>query len=102
MADHLQGLGLIVPIFGHAVERNRSIANSDGIHQPTEVTAVSALLLSIPSAADRLGIGRTTLYKLANDGVVPTVQVGSRRLIRDADLVAYAESLPVSRPQDAA
>lgn len=63
---------------------------------------MSALLLSIPSAADRLGIGRTTLYKLANDGVVPTVQVGSRRLIRDADLVAYAESLPASRPQDAA
>ncbi|MGB3053702.1 MAG: helix-turn-helix domain-containing protein [Acidimicrobiales bacterium] len=63
---------------------------------------MSALLLSIPSGADRLGIGRTKFYELANAGVIPTVQVGTRRLVRDSDLVAYAESLPASRPQDAA
>ncbi len=61
---------------------------------------MSALLLSIPSGADRLGIGRTKFYELANAGVIPTVQVGTRRLVRDSDLVAYAESLPASRPQD--
>lgn len=60
------------------------------------------LAWSIPEAARRAGFGRTKLYELIAAGTVPTVTVGSRRLVRDADLVAYLDGLPTSRPGDAA
>lgn len=40
------------------------------------------LLVSIPAASAALGLGRTSIYKLINDGNLETVLIGSRRLVR--------------------
>ena len=37
--------------------------------------------ITIPAARQRYGIGRTTIYKLIDDGTVRSVKVGKRRLI---------------------
>jgi excisionase family DNA binding protein len=54
-------------------------------------------LLPIPEASDRLGIGRTTLWGLIRDGQIPTVTIGRRRLIAEADLQAYVARLRSGR-----
>jgi excisionase family DNA binding protein len=51
------------------------------------------LLLTVPEAAARLGIGRTLMYQLISIGAVASVQVGRLRRIRPADLESYAASL---------
>jgi excisionase family DNA binding protein len=51
------------------------------------------LAYSIPDAADMLGIGRSKLYKLLDEGSLPTVSIGRRRLIAHADLVAFVDML---------
>ena len=51
------------------------------------------LLLTPTEAAHALGIGRSKLYELLRDGVVPSVTIGTcRRIIAD-DLAAVIESL---------
>ena len=51
------------------------------------------LLLTPTEAAEALGIGRSKLYELLRDGVVPSVTIGAcRRIIAD-DLAAVVESL---------
>jgi excisionase family DNA binding protein len=51
------------------------------------------LLLTPTEAAQALGIGRSKLYELLRDGVVPSVTIGAcRRIIAD-DLRAVIESL---------
>ena len=34
-----------------------------------------------PEAANALGVSRTTIYKLAKDGSLPTIKLGSRVLV---------------------
>lgn len=51
------------------------------------------LLLTVPEAARRLGIGRTLMYELISTGQIASVHVGRLRRIRPADLAAYANSL---------
>lgn len=48
------------------------------------------LALSIPEAAKHLGIGRTTLYRLIGDGVIPVVKIGRRTIVPVASLEALA------------
>ncbi len=52
------------------------------------------LLLSIPQAADALGIGKDLAWELVHSGELPTVHIHRRRLVRTADLAAYVEQLP--------
>ena len=48
-------------------------------------------LLDVASAARQLGVSRTTLYGILDrPGGVPSLHVGKRRLIRRADLEAFA------------
>lgn len=54
---------------------------------------MEALLHPIPEAADRLGVGRTTIYRLITDGTLKTVTIGNRRLVPAAELEAYVERL---------
>jgi excisionase family DNA binding protein len=43
------------------------------------------LLLTVEEAADRLGVGRSTMYGLISDGDVESVQIGRlRRVPADA------------------
>lgn len=46
---------------------------------------------SIAEAAHVAGIGRTKLYELINDGELPLIKVGSRSLIRRAELEAMLD-----------
>lgn len=41
----------------------------------------------------RIGVGRTTGYRLLREGRLPTVLIYGRRLIRVADLEAFVSSL---------
>lgn len=51
------------------------------------------LLLTPTEAAQALGIGRSKLYELLRDGVVPSVTIGACRRIVADDLRAVIESL---------
>lgn len=59
---------------------------------------IEPLLLSITDAAKALGIHPATARELVAAGVIPSVRVRSRRLIRTADLCAYVAALPVASP----
>jgi excisionase family DNA binding protein len=52
--------------------------------RPDQATSEASepLTLSIKDAARRLGLGRTTIYKLIGNGRLHTVKVGNRTLIR--------------------
>lgn len=51
------------------------------------------LLVAVPEAARRLGIGRTTCYAEIAAGRLPSVKVGRRRLVPVAALDAYVDLL---------
>jgi len=46
-----------------------------------EKPMTTALLTSVTSAAEDLGIGRTKVYQLINSGALATVKIGSRTLV---------------------
>lgn len=52
-----------------------------------------SVLLSIEEAADSLRIGRSTIYEHIASGDVPSLKIGRRRLVRRADLEAFADRL---------
>ncbi len=49
-------------------------------------------LLGVAEAARRIGLSKSTTYKLAERCELPSVQLGTRVLFRPADLAAYAEA----------
>ena len=53
-------------------------------HPPT--AQADKLAYNVNEAAQALGVGRSTLYKLINDGALPSTTIGSRRLIFRQDL----------------
>ena len=46
-------------------------------------------LVSIAEAAERLGISRSRLYELMQEGSLPTVRIGKRRLLASDALDAF-------------
>jgi excisionase family DNA binding protein len=46
-------------------------------------------LLSIGEAAEMLGLSRSTLYKYTEQGVLPSVKIGSRVLIDAEELYSW-------------
>lgn len=56
-------------------------------------------MLSIVDVAEELGCGRDTVYSLLASGQLRSVRLSERlRRIRRSDLLAFVESLPVSKP----
>lgn len=53
-----------------------------------------SLLISIPEACARTGVGRSFLYERLSDGSIKSVKAGRRRLVDAASLQAWTESLP--------
>ncbi|WP_322777720.1 helix-turn-helix domain-containing protein [Frankia sp. Cas4] len=51
------------------------------------------VLLTVEEAADRLRIGRTTLYGLIGAGQIVSVRIGRLRRLRPVDVEAYAVGL---------
>ena len=56
-----------------------------------------SLLIGIPEACARIGVGRSFLYERLADGSIRSVKAGRRRLIDTASLRAWAASLPESQ-----
>jgi excisionase family DNA binding protein len=52
------------------------------------------ILVGLSRAAKLLDLSESTIERMIADGHLPTVRVGSRVLIRRADLEAWAEGLP--------
>ena len=51
------------------------------------------LLLTVPQAAARLGLGRSTVYQFIGTGALRSVKVGRLRKIVAADLEAFVKKL---------
>lgn len=49
------------------------------------------LSYSVGDSCNMLGIGRTKLYALINEGRLSTIRVGRRRLVTRVSLVAFVE-----------
>lgn len=52
---------------------------------------MSAELLTIPQAAERLKVSRNTVYRLISAGELPVVEVGSVSRINEDDLKEYID-----------
>ncbi len=53
-------------------------------HERRIVTSDERRTMSIGEAAQRLGVGRSTLYEAANRGELPVLRIGRRRVVRCA------------------
>jgi len=51
------------------------------------------LLLTVPQTAERLGLGRSTVYEFIRSGELPSLRVGRLRRITAADLDAFVKKL---------
>jgi len=49
------------------------------------------LAVSVEAAANMLGIGRSSVFNLLNDGSLASVKIGKRRLIAVAELRAFLD-----------
>ncbi len=49
------------------------------------------ILLTVPEAAERLGLGRTFVYELVMRGKLESLKLGKARRIRSAALEAFVE-----------
>jgi len=59
----------------------------------TDIRGQQKLLLSIPEACEITGISRSRLYNEMTAGRLNWVKVGTRRLIKPADLQAFVDAL---------
>jgi excisionase family DNA binding protein len=57
---------------------------------PRKAAAVEAFLFTIPETCQALGIGRSKVYGLINDGRLERVKIGKRTLVRVASIRALA------------
>ena len=57
-------------------------------------TVQDALYVSIPEAARRMGLGRSSLYKEINAGTIKVRKCGKRTLIAVQDIHAWYDALP--------
>lgn len=52
----------------------------------------NSLLLSIAETAEELRVSKTFLYLLASRGILPTVRVGHRRMVRRSDILKFIQT----------
>lgn len=57
---------------------------------------MTKLSVTIPEAAEMIGIGRSTIYKLFDEGKLVPRKAGKRTLILVEDLKRYVENLPAA------
>ena len=68
-----------------------------------ERATAAVLLLTVEDAAQRLSIGRTTMYSLISAGAIKSVTIGRLRRIPSECLEEYVSSLRTSgQPESAA
>jgi excisionase family DNA binding protein len=72
----------------------QALADDEPEPQVSEPRPVpSRVLLTMEEAAEQLGIGRTTAYRLAQTGELQTVQIGRLRRVHTDEVAAYAARL---------
>lgn len=50
------------------------------------------IAVSVKEAAEAVGLGRTFIYALINEGQLETIKVGRRRLVKTESLHRFVES----------
>jgi excisionase family DNA binding protein len=76
---------------------NQETATSAGV---SEALADGKLLLTVEEAAQRLGIGRTVMYRLVSSGMVESVTLGRLRRVPRECLSDYVSALRGSHARD--
>lgn len=72
-----------------------------GLVEPADMpysVASTPLLLDVADLQASLRCGEKSVRRLLAAGTLPSVRVGRRRLVRQEDLRAYVERLPVDSP----
>ncbi len=69
---------------------------------PTSEDRQPDRLLAVPEVARRLAVSQWTVYRLLRGGAVPSLKVGSRRLVVERDLQSFIESARGKRAGGAA
>jgi excisionase family DNA binding protein len=67
-----------------------------------ERAATAVLLLTVEEAAQRLSIGRTTMYSLVSTGAIESVTIGRLRRVPSESLEKYVSSLRTSGQSESA
>ena len=66
-------------------QQSRPVPHHSALIEPSEAqlgaVPTGRLALSLSEAAEALGVGRTTVYRLTSSGQLPSIQIGKRRLI---------------------
>lgn len=57
----------------------------------TSTEATERLSVSVEEAAGMLGVGRSSIFNLLNEGALASVKIGKRRLIPVVELRAFLE-----------
>ena len=52
----------------------------------------SSMLLSIAECAEELRVSKSFLYRLAAVGILPTLKLGRRRMVRRSDILRFIQS----------
>jgi len=68
-------------------------------HTP-DTRSVRHLALTVPEAAEAIGVSPRQIYNLARDHGLPTIKLGGRRLVRCADLEKWMAEQPVATPTE--
>ncbi len=63
----------------------------------TETPRTAPLAVPPAEACRLIGLSRTGLYRLAAAGEIPLLKIGSRTVVRTADLQAYLDRLAAAR-----
>jgi excisionase family DNA binding protein len=71
-------------------------------HRDIERAATAVLLLTVEEAAQRLSIGRTTMYSLVSTGAIESVTIGRLRRVPSESLEKYVSSLRTSGQSESA
>jgi excisionase family DNA binding protein len=67
-----------------------------------EMVPIERMLLRAGEAAEMLGVGRSTIYELANRGLIPTIRVGQALRFPRQQLVQWIDKqLEETHPQNA-
>lgn len=64
---------------------------ANGMSKPDQKFSFVPLSVSIDNATKMIGIGRTRMYELINEGTLKTVKLGGRTLIRTKDIEALID-----------
>jgi len=77
----------------HQIRHYRLLRSHPMKNPPASTATETKRLLSIREAATYLGIGRTSLYKLMNSGVLATISpIPHRKLLLESDLNTFIDS----------